>query len=86
MNGDREEILAEGAARLEAVVLEAQQHFGTDGIWAVALEAERIRAEVEAATGVSLVEPMPEGALADALAFTARGMAEEAERFLGGAS
>ncbi len=86
MTAGREAVVAEGAVRMEAAVLEAQRLVGTDGVWAAVLEAERIRVEVEAETGVSLTEPLPERVRADALAWVARVTAEEAARFLEGTS
>lgn len=82
MSGDLEEALAEGAIRLEAAVLAARQLLETEEAWAAALEVERIRVEVEAATGVSLVDPPPPH-LVDALVEGAgRAVAEQARKFL----
>ncbi|GKQ37182.1 hypothetical protein [Streptomyces sp. A012304] len=80
--GDREEILDEGALRLEAAILAAQQLSGTDQVWAAVLEVERIRVEVEAATGVSLVEPAPSRVLETALEGAGRVTAEQAMKHL----
>ncbi|MDX3315319.1 hypothetical protein P1S61_41035 [Streptomyces sp. ME08-AFT2] len=83
---DREEIVAEGARRMEAAALEAQRALGTEAQWAPLLEAERIRVEVEALTGVSLTEPVPARVLDLALAWAARAAGEQAEKFLEGIS
>jgi hypothetical protein len=53
----REEILADGQERLVRVLL--QMRHLDDQYMAAAAEAERIRAEVERKTGVSLIDPPP---------------------------
>jgi len=79
---ERERFLDEGAARLEAAILEAQLLDGTDGFWAAALDVERIRVEVEAAAGVSLCEAAPPRAVDAALACAAEVTAEQALKCL----
>lgn len=53
----REEILADGHERLMRAL--SRMRSLHDQCMAAAFEAERIRREVEAATGVSLIEPLP---------------------------
>lgn len=57
MTAGREEILDDGQERLMRALLRMRSLH--DQCMAAAFEAERIRREVEAATGVSLIEPLP---------------------------
>lgn len=79
---ERDRLLDEGAIRLEAAVLAARELLGTEEVWPAAMEVERIRAEVEAATGVSLVDPPPPHLVDDFVEGAARVAAEQAEKFL----
>lgn len=64
---EAEEYLDEGAVRLHAAIREAQLLGATEGLWAAVLEVERIRAEIEAVTGVSLIPATPPSVINAAL-------------------
>ncbi|MDW8805614.1 hypothetical protein P1P68_12680 [Streptomyces scabiei] len=55
----REDILDDGALRIASAIREAQLLRGTEEFWAAVWEVERIRIEVELATGERLIEPAP---------------------------
>lgn len=79
---ERERFLDDGAVRLEAAIREAQLLAGTEEFWAAALEVERIRAEVEAVTGVSLCEPPSERVVNACVDGAGRRTAEQARKML----
>lgn len=76
----REEILDDGAVRLEAALREAQR-LGEE-FHAALLEAERIRVAIAVTTGVSLGEALPPHLLAEVLECAGRTTAEQATEFL----
>jgi hypothetical protein len=77
-----DEILDEGAVRLEAAIRGALLLSGTDEVWAAGLEVERIRSEVEAATGVSLCDPAPQRVVNACVDGAGRRTVEQAQQML----
>lgn len=60
---DLERVLADGQERLTELILRAQR---LNDEWAATVaEVERVRADIERRTGVSLIRPAPVQAMAD---------------------
>lgn len=82
LDEERERVLDDGAVRLDKAIRDALLLVGTEEFWAAGLEVERIRIEVEAATGVSLCDPAPERVVNACVDGAGRRTVEQAQQML----